>query len=263
MNEFVLGQYVPLNSLVHSLDSRIKIISFLLIILATTIAKGISFIPIILIIIMIIFLSRVPFKLIWKSLKFLWVLLIITFFLQICFTPGEEIFSIFFLKITKEGFLQGGETFLRIVLLMLVGSLLTITTTPTNLTGGLERLGKPLARLGVPVSEIAMMITIALRFVPLVLSEALTISKAQQARGAKFRGVNWKKKKDYLLSLVVPMFSIAFRRADELSLAMEARCYNGGIGKTSMKEYQCQLKDYGILTMSSILLLVTIVLKFV
>ncbi|GBF31921.1 transmembrane component of general energizing module of ECF transporters [Desulfocucumis palustris] len=246
----MVGQYIPANSPVHRLDPRTKILSMLLLITAAALAKGTGFLPVAAVSVFALLLSRVPFLFLWRGFKALWVILFITFILQIFFTPGETIYTAGPLTITKEGLLLGGQMLLRLVLLILISSLLTMTTTPVGLTAGIEHLGRPLQRFGVPVHEMAMMMTIALRFVPTLLQEAFTVSRAQQSRGAGLSGVTLERKFTALVSLMVPVFAGAFRRAEELSTAMETRCYHGGAGRTKMKLLTYHPGDYMALAVS-------------
>ncbi len=261
LDGFIVGQYVPGSSFIHRLDPRTKIVSMLLLVIATTMAQGLAFIPIIIVVTIAFLFSRISLVFFWRGLKFLWILLLITFVLQACFTPGETLLQWGFLEISKEGLLLGGQMFLRVFLLIVIATLLTVTTTPVHLTAGIEILGQPLYRLGIPVHEIAMMITISLRFVPTILAEVLMIAKAQQARGAGFSGRDWKKKKDALLSILVPMFSNAFRRAEDLSIAMEARCYQGSVGRSRMRQYQYHIGDILTFMISSVIPLIVILWK--
>ncbi len=257
----MVGQYIPGNSPVHRLDPRTKILSMLLFIAAVTLAKGTGFLPVAVATIFALLLSRVPFLFLWRGFKALWVILLITFVLQIFFTPGETIYTVGPLTITKQGLLLGGQMLFRLVLLILISSLLTMTTTPVSLTAGIEHLGRPLQRFGIPVHEMAMMMTIALRFVPTLLQEAFTVSRAQQSRGAGLSGVSMEKKFSALVALMVPVFAGAFRRAEELSTAMETRCYRGGAGRTKMKLLNYHLRDYIALAISGAVPLAALVLR--
>ncbi len=250
LNDITLGQYIPGNSLIHRLDPRTKIIGLLLYIsgifivesyLAYALLGAFGF--------AIIRLSNVPMKMVLKSLKPLWFVVAFTALIHFFVTPGEAMFSLGSFTMTWEGFHQGMLMGIRLVLLMGVATLLTYTTSPIALTDAIERLLKPLRKVGVPAHELAMMMTIALRFIPTLLEETDRIMKAQRARGADFSSGNLIQRMKCLIPLLVPLFISAFRRADELAVAMEARCYRGGDHRTRMKTLVYQPRDnkaYGI-----------------
>lgn len=191
-----------------------------------------------------IFISRVPWRMIWKSLRPLWLILVFTLMIHVLTTPGTEIFSIGPIHVSEEGLRNGTLMTLRLVFLIAFSSLLTYTTSPIVLTDGIEALLMPFKRIGVPAHELAMMMTIALRFIPTLLEETDRIMKAQASRGADFTTGNlWQKAKG-LIPLLVPLFISAFRRADDLATAMEARCYRGGEGRTKMHQLIYTKRDY-------------------
>ena len=189
-------------------------------------------------------LSRVPLRTLVGSLKPLWWILLFTFLIHLCTTPGEEIAQVWMFSLTWEGLSHGFFICLRLVLLLLLSSLLTFTTSPLKLTDALEALLSPLKRVGVPAHELAMMMTIALRFVPTLLEETDKIMKAQQARGADFTTGSIVRRLKSVVPILVPLFISAFRRADDLAMAMEARCYHGGEGRTQMKQLRFVPLDY-------------------
>ena len=187
-----------------------------------------------------------PLKVVLKGLKPLRWILLITFVINIFFLPGEPLFKLGFLTISKEGLKTACLMAIRLMFLVLGTSLLTYTTSPIELTDGIEALLKPMKKIGVPSHEIAMMMTIALRFIPTLIEETDKIMKAQMARGADFESGNIIKRSKNLVPLLVPLFVNSFRRADELATAMEARCYRGGVGRTKMKVLVLEKYDYAI-----------------
>jgi energy-coupling factor transport system permease protein len=191
----------------------------------------------------VIKLSKVPFRYIMKGLKAIIILLLFTVFFNMFLTPGDPILQYGIFKITREGLLNSARMALRLIYLIIGSSLMTLTTTPNQLTDGLEKVLKPLNRIKVPVHEIAMMMSIALRFIPILLEETDKIMKAQMARGADFESGGILKRAKSLIPLLVPLFISAFRRANDLAMAMEARCYRGGDGRTKMKPLHYHSRD--------------------
>lgn len=245
IRDITIGQYYPAQSKVHSLDPRTKIItSFVYIIslfisasftgyLATTVFLG-----------GVIIASRVPFRFIVKGLKSIIVIIILTVSINILFTPGETVLLSFWnIQITLEGIIIASRMVIRLVLLIIGSSLLTLTTSPIALTDGIEALLKPLEKIKVPAHEIAMMMTIALRFIPILLEETDKIMKAQTARGADFEKGGIISRAKSLIPLLVPLFISSFRRAEELAVAMEARCYRGGEGRTKLNILEYKAGD--------------------
>lgn len=230
-----LGQYYPGNSFLHKMDPRAKILCTMIFICAIFLANNPwSYLVVTLFTALCVSLSGVPFRLIVKAVKPLWVILVFTLVIHLLTTPGTEIFRLGPVKITEEGVRNGVFMTLRLVFLIAFSSLLTYTTSPIVLTDGIEALLMPFRRFGVPAHELAMMMTIALRFIPTLLEETDRIMKAQSSRGADFTAGNiWQKAKS-MVPLLVPLFISAFRRADDLATAMEARCYRGGEGRTKM-----------------------------
>ena len=239
-----LGQYFPGHSLLHFLDPRIKIISTLLLISGIFLAEShISYGLIGGFTLLCIAVSRIPAVMVARSLKPLWIIIVFTMAIHVFTTPGEVIWQFSFLTVTFEGVRLGLLMTARLVFLITISSLLTFTTSPIVLTDGIERLLNPFKRIGLPAHELAMMMTIALRFIPTLLEETDRIMKAQMARGADFSSGNLLKRAKNMVPLLVPLFISAFRRADELATAMEARCYRGGDSRTRMKELNLTVRD--------------------
>lgn len=235
LTDMTLGQYYPGNSFLHKMDPRAKILCTMIFICAIFLANNPwSYLVVTLFTALCISLSGVPFRLIVKAVKPLWVILVFTLVIHLLTTPGTEIFRLGPVKITEEGVRNGVFMTLRLVFLIAFSSLLTYTTSPIVLTDGIEALLMPFRRFGVPAHELAMMMTIALRFIPTLLEETDRIMKAQSSRGSDFTAGNiWQKAKS-MVPFLVPLFISAFRRADDLATAMEARCYRGGEGRTKM-----------------------------
>ena len=246
LKNITLGQYYPVDSLVYRLDPRIKIILLIALIVAIFLAGNLlAFVPVMLFIGFASALSAVPFKLLLKGLKPLRFILIFTFVLNLFFLQGEEILlDLGFMSIKKEALISAIHFSLRLVLLVMGSSLLTLTTPPIVLTDGLERLLSPLRVIRFPAHEMAMMMSIALRFIPTLLEEADKIMKAQTARGADFESGNLLQRAKAMVPLLVPLFVSAFRRAGDLAMAMEARCYHGGEGRTRLRVLKCRAADY-------------------
>lgn len=239
-----LGQYMPGTSFVHRLDPRIKILVTLVVItmlfiVDTVIGYGLVF----LFILSVILVAHLPMKFVLYSVKPLLFILTLTFGLHLFMNEGRTLFAIGPLVATYEGAFKGFTMAFRLVLLVLGTSILTLTTSPIELTDGLENLLSPMRRIGIPAHELAMMMTIALRFIPTLLEETDKIMKAQMARGADFETGNAFQRAKSLIPLLVPLFVNAFRRADELAMAMEARCYRGGEGRTRMKQMKLTALD--------------------
>ena len=205
-------------------------------------------------------LSKVPFKMIIKGLKAIIIILLITVSFNLFLTQGEVLFQLGFLKVTKEGVSVAVFMGLRLIYLVMGASIMTLTTTPNDLTDGLESVLGPLKKIKIPVHEIAMMMSIALRFIPILMEETDRIMKAQKARGADFESGNLIEKAKAMVPLLVPLFISAFRRANDLAMAMEARCYRGGEGRTKMKPLRYEAADrkaYAILVLYLVAMIVT------
>ena len=246
IRDITIGQYYPTGSIIHQLDPRTKIISIFLFIISLFIGEsfltyGIAFLGLAI----MIKLSKVPVKFMLKGLKSIFLIIILTVTLNLFFTPGEVVLlSLGRFSITLEGLYTALKMGARLIMLILGSSILTLATSPIALTDGIEALLRPLERVKVPAHEIAMMMTIALRFIPILLEETDKIMKAQMARGADFESGGLIKKAKNMVPLLVPLFISSFRRADDLALAMEARCYQGGEGRTKMKELEYQKRDF-------------------
>ena len=245
LNNITMGQYYPVDSPVHRLDPRIKLILTIAFIVSVFLAK--SFVGYILLFIFVFSVSRlsnVPFRLLLKGLKPLRLIIILTFLLNLFFTPGETVWVEFWIiRITQEAFLQALFYSLRLVFLVAGTSLLTLTTSPIALSDGIEQLLTPLKIIHFPAHELAMMMTIALRFIPTLLEETDKIRKAQMARGADFESGNLISRAKAMVPLLVPLFVSAFRRAGDLAMAMESRCYHGGKGRTRLRTLKITRSD--------------------
>lgn len=235
IRDITLGQYYPGSSWIHKLDPRTKIIGTFVFIIALFVVKDFwGYLVSVIGLGAVIAISRVPLKFILKGLKPIFLIIIFTFTINMFMTKGTPIVGIGFLVITEEGLYKALFMGVRLVLLIIGSSLLTLTTKPINLTDGIERLLNPFRRFGLPAHELAMMMTIALRFIPTLLEETDKIMKAQMARGADFESGNIIRRAKALIPLLVPLFISAFRIAQDLAMAMEARCYRGGDKRTRM-----------------------------
>lgn len=245
LKDITLGQYFPGNSFIHKLDPRSKIIFIILYIAFIFSIRNIfSYIFVALFILLCSAVARIPFKFMIKGLKPILFFIILTAVFNLFLTPGRIMFKIGFVTVTYEGARMAAFMVLRLFFLILGTSLLTLTTSPIVLTDGLEQLISPLKRIGVPSHEIAMMMTIALRFIPTLLEETDKIIKAQTARGADFESGNLIKRAKAMIPILIPLFMSAFRRADELAVAMECRCYHGGDGRTKLKALKFERIDF-------------------
>ncbi|HIX53061.1 MAG TPA: energy-coupling factor transporter transmembrane protein EcfT [Candidatus Lachnoclostridium stercoripullorum] len=244
LRDITLGQYYPVDSVIHRLDPRTKLLGTLLFIISLFCmdsAWGYGLAALFLAV--TIRLSKVPLKFMVRGLKAVLVLLLISVSFNLFLTPGREIFRLGFLKITWEGLRTAVFMAVRLIFLVLGSSVMTLTTTPNELTDGLEKGLGFLKKVGVPVHEVAMMMSIALRFIPILIEEADKIMKAQMARGADFESGNIVQRAKSMVPLLVPLFISAFRRATDLAMAMEARCYRGGEGRTKMKPLRYHRRD--------------------
>ena len=244
IRDITLGQYYPVDSALHRLDPRTKFIGTLVFIVSIFVFQSaLGYVIATIFLASMIFLSKVPVKFMFKGLKAVFFILLITVVFNMILTPGETLWSWGFLKVTREGLIMAGKMAIRLTYLVIGSSIMTFTTTPNQLTDGLERLMQPLAAIHVPVHEIAMTMSIALRFIPILLEETDKIMKAQIARGADFENGNLIQKAKNMVPLLVPLFISAFRRANDLAMAMEARCYHGGGGRTQMKPLKYKKND--------------------
>ena len=244
LKDITLGQYFPGNSPIHRLDPRAKLVALILYIVALFLCKWfISYALIFAVVVLVVALSTVKPKALLRGMKPILILLIFTAVLNMFYTPGRELVSFWVFTITYEGILHAFFMVLRIMLLISCTFLLTYTTSPLALTDGLEGLLSPLKKIKVPVHELAMMMSIALRFIPTLIEETDKIMSAQRARGADFDTGNLVQKAKAMIPLLVPLFISAFRRADELATAMECRCYHGGVGRTRMNKLHFRPAD--------------------
>ena len=244
LRDITLGQYYQTESVIHRLDPRVKLAGTVIYIISLFVFDNIwGYVCAALFLATVIKLSKVPFKFMIKGMRSIILLLMITVIFNLFLTQGEPLVTIWKLTITKEGLRTAVFMALRLTMLIIGSSVMTLTTTPNNLTDGMEKAMKPLRIFKVPVHEIAMMMSIALRFIPILLEETDKIMKAQIARGADFESGNIFKKAKALVPLLVPLFISAFRRANDLAMAMEARCYRGGDGRTKMKPLVYKKRD--------------------
>lgn len=244
MTDITLGQYYPSNSPIHRLDPRIKIVALIALIVISFVAKTVpSALLMLIIAALLIIISKVPLGMYLKSLKAIWFLILLTSVINIFYIDGRELFSVFGLSVTFEGVRQSCFIALRLVCLILLSSTLTFTATPTELTGAIESLLSPLKLFKVKVHDLAMLMTIALRFVPTLLEEAQKIMSAQKARGADLESGGLLARTKALIPILIPLFVSAFRRAYELALAMECRCYTDGSGRTRLNELKLRFSD--------------------
>jgi len=257
-----MGQYLPASSLVHRLDPRVKLICSAAAVPAVLMSANlVNFATVSLWALLAVVLSGIKPRVYWYSLKPLWLLLLISFLLQAFFTPGETLFAAGIVKISREGLVLSGWLFWRISVLLLVAAVLTFTTTPLQLTTALERLLSPLRRVRVPVQELAMMINLAMRFVPTLFDEARFLLLAQRSRGADFTSGSIKERVSRLVPFLVPLLTNIFSRADELALAMEIRCYQVGANRSRMHILSFGLLDYAALVISLAILTAVVVMK--
>lgn len=245
LTDIKIGQYFPANSILHRLDARFKLVSLLLLLIGIFIFDTqVDYIIWCVLVFGLMCISKIPIKMFFSSIKpIIWIILF-TFVLHLFTGSGEPLISFGSFGITWDGIAQGSFVCLRLLLLMFTASLLTFTTQPLVLSDALEDLMSPLKKIGVPAHELAMMMTIALRFIPTLLEETDKIMKAQKSRGADFTTGNLFARMKAVMPILIPLFISAFRRADELAMAMEARCYHGGIGRTRLKELHFMPLDY-------------------
>lgn len=244
IRDITLGQYYPGNSWIHRLDPRVKILATILYIVALFVVKDfIGFATAFVGLVVVTAISKVPVSFILRGLKPVFLIILFTFVINMFMIKGEVLVSLWFLEITREGLRTAVFMGVRLVLLIIGSSLLTLTTKPISLTDGIEALLSPFRRFGLPAHELAMMMTIALRFIPTLLEETDKIMKAQQARGADFESGNIINRAKALIPILVPLFISAFRIAQELAMAMEARCYGGSVRRTRMNGMKLCSRD--------------------
>lgn len=246
IRDITIGQYYPSQSLIHRLDPRVKIVCTLLFLISLFVQNSLlGYVIATIFLAAVIKISRVPFKFIVKGLKTIVILLMFTVVMNLFLTKGgEELVHIGFIHIYEKGLRTCVFMAIRLIYLIIGSSLMTLTTTPNSLTDGIEKLLHPLNKLHCPVHEVAMMMSIALRFIPILLEETDKIMKAQIARGADLESGNLIQRTKAMVPILVPLFVSAFRRANDLAMAMEARCYQGGDGRTKMKPLIYCGKDY-------------------
>ena len=264
LKDITLGQYFPGNSLLHRFDPRSKIIFTVLFIAAIFLCKGlVSYGITLLILLIMIGISKVQPRVFLKGMKPVVFIVVCTAILNLFYTSGTVLWSWGILKITEEGIWKAGFMVLRILMLIACTLLLTYTTSPILLTDGLEKLLRPLKKLNFPVHELSMMMSIALRFIPTLIQETDKIISAQKARGADFDSGNLIQKAKALIPILIPLFISSFRRAEELAIAMECRCYHGDDGRTSLRQLRYAGRDYGLIIFSIALCAGIIVLRVV
>ena len=261
LRDITIGQYYQTESVIHRLDPRVKLGGTLLYIVSLFLFKNFAgYLIAALFLGIVIKLSKVPFKFMVKGMKAILMLLMITVVFNLFLTQGTPLITIWKLTITVEGLRTAVSMAIRLTLLIIGSSVMTLTTTPNNLTDGMEKMMRPLKIFKVPVHEVAMMMSIALRFIPILLEETDKIMKAQIARGADFESGNLIKKIKAMIPLLVPLFVSAFRRANDLAMAMEARCYRGGEGRTKMKPLIYKKRDYSAYACIAVYLVLGIVI---
>ncbi len=246
IRDITIGQYYPADSVIHRLDPRVKLVGTIVFLVSLFLFQDFSgYIAATIYLACVIKISKVPLKFMLKGLKSIFILLLFSVIFNLFLTDGETLIHLFWrVRITKEGLRIAVFMAIRLVYLIIGTSIMTLTTTPNDLTDGLEKGLRPLKRIHVPVHEIAMMMSIALRFIPILLEETDKIMKAQMARGADFESGNVLQRAKSMIPILVPLFISAFRRANDLAMAMEARCYHGGEGRTKMKPLIYRRRDF-------------------
>ena len=263
IRDITLGQYYPVNSILHRLDPRVKLFGTMIFLIALFIGDSwLGYLLSTIFLAGVIELSKVPFRFMVKGLRTVILLLLVSVGFNIFLTEGDVVFQIWIFKATRQGIILAVFMGIRLVYLMIGSSVMTLTTTPNALTDGLEKGLGFLKAVKVPVHEIAMMMSIALRFIPVLIEETDKIMKAQMARGADFEKGNLIQKAKAMVPLLVPLFISAFRRATDLAMAMEARCYHGGDGRTKMKPLVYKRVDYIAYTILLLYLGAAIILAF-
>ncbi len=255
IKDITIGQFFPGNSVIHRLDPRIKFtLTFAAIVFVFVANSAVAITLMTLAVFSVIALTRIPVKLYFKGLKPILVIIFITSLLNIFYIrTGNILRNWKFITITDQGLMRSALIAVRIAVMILISCILTYTTSPTDLTDAIERLMKPLKIIRVPVHEIAMMMTIALRFVPTLLEETDKITSAQKARGADLESGSLMQRVRAMIPILIPLFVSAFRRAYELAMAMECRCYHGGEGRTRMKQLHLSSRDFATLAFGAIL----------
>ncbi|MEN3186855.1 MAG: energy-coupling factor transporter transmembrane protein EcfT [Atribacterota bacterium] len=259
----VIGQYVPLDSPIHRLDPRVKILFVGITVVALFfMEQWLAFLSLGLFLLVLTFQAHLPFGYVVRSLRPVLILLLFTLVLHLFFTPGRYLFEYGPIHISLEGLERGLFIIVRLCLLVVCTALLTLTTSPVELTDGMEYLLSPFKRWGFPAHELAMMMTIAIRFIPTLLEEADRILKAQKARGMDFEAGGLVQRAKNLVPLLVPLFVNSFKRAEDLAIAMESRCYRGGVGRTRLRVLKMRTKDYVFLFTSLAIVILVQLLPF-
>ncbi len=256
IKNITLGQYFPGNSIIHRLDARMKLVLTVAVIVMVFLASTVLGNAVVLAFLVVaIILSGIGFKFVLRGIKPLWFIILLTFVLNTFFySGGTELFSWWIFRVTQEGLISAVRLAARLIFLITTTTILTLSTSPISLTDGLESLMKPLKVVRFPVHELAMMMTIAMRFIPTLIEETDKIMKAQTARGAEFDSGSVIKRATGMVPLLVPLFVSAFRRADELAFAMESRCYHGGEGRTRMKVMHLHGRDWAAAAIVAVLI---------
>lgn len=256
LQNFAIGQYIPGDSFVHRLDPRSKLLFLIFFAMIVFLANNAPSYALLLgFTLLVILLSRTPLTYMLRGLKPVWFLIVFTVILHLLITKGGTVYVQWgWFSIEEAGIRQAAFMAMRLILLVTMGALLTLTTKPMDLTDGLERLMSPFKRLGIPVHEIALMLSIALRFIPTLLEETDKIMKAQKARGVDFETGSLLKRARHMIPIVIPLFISAFRRAEDLAFAMEARGYRGGEGRTRLRQLRLSWRDT-LLSVIAILLM--------
>lgn len=263
LREITIGQYYRADSIIHKLDPRTKIMGTVLFIISLFIGRSLpAYIAAVLLLGLVIKISTVPFSFMVRGLKAVFAILVFSVVINMFFIPGTVILDFGFADISREGLQTAVLMAVRLVFLILGSSLMTLTTTPNQLTDGMEKLLSPLKRIRVPVHEIAMMMSIALRFIPILTEELDKIMKAQMARGAEYDQGNLLNKMKSLVPILVPLFLSSVRRANDLAMAMESRCYRGGEGRTKMKPLVYEKRDYISYIVVYLYLALMIIIRF-
>lgn len=264
MSNIAIGQYLAYDTFIHKLDPRVKLIASLLFIITIFFVQTfVGYIPFFILLIVMISVGKIPVKSLIKSIKPLVWILLITGLINLFTTSGRTLFTIFSLTATYEGLYKTIFMFVRIIMIVVSTSVLTFTTSPMELTDGLEKLFSPLKRFGFPAGELAMMVSISLRFIPTLFEEAQRIKMAQMARGADFESGNIINRAKNMIPLLVPLFINSFKRSDDLATAMEARLYRIGRERTRLNEIIMTKTDYLVLILFSLFCLIVIVKFFI
>lgn len=262
-DSFTLGSYVHGNSFLHRLDPRTKILGALLLISGSLIAGNLEMYVIYSIVsVMLLYISGLPPGRFFRGLRFIYFIMLLGFLVQSFTLPGQVLFYVGNFTVTIEGMQSGALLCWYLIIIVIISSLVTYTTTSNSLSQGVEKLLSPISRIGFPVNQLAMMMGVAISFIPIMSGEVRSLVIAQQSRGARFGDRNLIRQFKNLFPLLLPVIANILRRADELSEAMEARCYRPGVKRTSIKEFSFKQRDWIVLALSLALLLLTAMLKY-